>query len=53
MQQASRKAEPGNVGMKLSKEVANVGVTVHVQQWLNGPHGTTVQFSFSSINPHK
>ena len=51
MQQASRKAEPGNykhavnewyVGMKLSKEVANVGVTVHVQQWLNGPHGTPV-----------
>ena len=44
MQQASRKAEPGDykhavngiVGMKLSKEVANVGVTVHVQQWLNG-----------------
>ena len=30
------------VGMKLSKEVANVGVTVHVQQWLNGPHGTPV-----------
>ena len=50
MQQASRKAEPGDykhavndiVGMKLSKEVANVGVTVHVQQRLNGPHGTPV-----------
>ena len=28
--------------MKLSKEVANVGVTVHVQQRLNGPHGTPV-----------
>ena len=50
MQQASRKAEPGdykhavndNVGMKLSKKVANVGVTVQVQQWLNGPDGTPV-----------
>ena len=28
--------------MKLSKEVANVGVTVHVQQRLNGPHGIPV-----------
>ena len=47
MQQASRKAEPGDykhryVGLKLSKEVANVDVTVHVQQRLNGPHGTPV-----------
>ena len=51
MQQASRKAEPGDykhvvsdnyVGMKSSKEVANVGVAVHVQQRLNGPHGTLV-----------
>ena len=50
MQQASRKAEPGdykhavndNVGMKLSKKVANVGVTVQVQQWLNSPDGTPV-----------
>ena len=25
-----------------SKEVANVGVTVHAQQRLNGPHGTPV-----------
>ena len=48
MQQSSRKAEPGDykhavndmIGMKLSKEVANVGVTVHAQQLLNGPHGT-------------
>ena len=28
--------------MKLSKEVANVGVTVHVQQRLNGSHETPV-----------
>ena len=32
----------GYVGMKLSKEVANVGVTVQVQQRLNGLHGTPV-----------
>ena len=47
MQQASCKAEPGDYkeavnDMLLSKEVANVGVTVHVQQRLNGPHGTPV-----------
>ena len=49
MQQASHKAEPGDYehavnDKKLSKEVANVGVTVHVhvQQRFNGPHGTPV-----------
>ena len=47
MHQASCTAEPGDykhVGMKLSKEVAaNVGVTVHIQQRLNGPHGTVME----------
>ena len=47
MEQASRKAEPGDYkhavnDKKLSNEVANVGVTVHVQQRLNAPHGTPV-----------
>ena len=37
MQHTSHKAEPGNY-----KHVANVDATVHVQQWLNGPHGTPV-----------
>ena len=57
MQQALRKAEPGDykhavnsiVGMKLSKEVANVSVTVHVQQRLNGPHGTLVHDFLSVV----
>ena len=44
-EQALHKAEPGDYNhcrMNLSKEVANVGVTAHVQQRLNGSHGTPV-----------
>ena len=43
MQQASHKAEPGDYKHAVNEEVANVGVTVHVQQRLNGPHGTPAQ----------
>ena len=42
MQQALRKAEPGDYKHAVNNMKLSIGVTVHVQQRLNGPHGTPV-----------